>query len=243
MLGWAFSFGDCACSPPSVVSLLAPPGASNSPSRRANFRCWSLSRQHIRQPIRNLHPEVDLEGTEPVLIGKFLVLSFIGGAIMATEKKRDEVKRAPESKSPTKQAPSRQKSPATAKSGSKKPGSSGEGNYYHVGVQPSAGFETFRTQDVGEPGHIQRVAGKRGDGTWETVKWLIGKEDAHIEGDELIPDSAEAEKLLDELGAEPIHIEGDIFEAKPGGASRPSDAHARAGKTTSRTKNQPSHHK
>ncbi len=117
-----------------------------------------------------------------------------------------------------------------------KPGSAGEGNYFHVGVLPSTGFKTFRTQDVGEPGHIQRVAGRRGDGTWETVKWLIGKEDAHIEDDELIPDSEEAEKLLDELGAEPIHIEGDIFEAK-----RPS-AHARAGKT-SHPKSQPSQHK
>ncbi len=160
---------------------------------------------------------------------------------MATERKRDEVKQDPTSKKPRQQAPSRQKSPATAKSGSKKPGSSGEGNYFHVGMQPSSGFETFRTQDVGEPGHIQRVAGKRSDGTWETVKWLIGKEDAHIEDDELIPDSDEAEKLLDGLGAEPIHIEGDIFEAKPGG-NPPSAAHARAGKT-SRTKSQQSHHK
>jgi hypothetical protein len=165
---------------------------------------------------------------------------------MATEKKRDEVKQDPKSKKPHKQAPSRQKSPASEsgnkKSGSAKPGSSGEGHYFHVGVQTSSGFETFRTQDVGEPGHIQRVAGQRSNGEWETVKWLIGKEDAHIEDGELIPDSEAAEKLLDDLGAEPIHIEGDIFEAKPVGASPPSPAHARAGKAH-HTKSQPSHRK
>ena len=46
----------------------------------------------------------------------------------------------------------------------KKPGAGGEGNYYHVEVRRSEDFATFRTQDVGEPGHIQRVAGKRGSG-------------------------------------------------------------------------------
>jgi hypothetical protein len=111
----------------------------------------------------------------------------------------------------------------------KKPGSQGKGDYYHVGVQATAGFEIFRTQDVGDPGHIQRVAGQRSDGSWETVKWLIGKEDAHIEAGKLIPDSRDAEKLLDELGAVPTHIKGDIFEAKPGGAGK---TQSRADKTS-----------
>jgi hypothetical protein len=97
----------------------------------------------------------------------------------------------------------------------KKPGAGGEGNYYHIGVRPKADFVTFRTQDVGEPGHIQRVAGKRGSGSWDTVKWLISKEDAHIEDGKLIPDSSEAEKLLSELGSRPVHVKGDIFEARP----------------------------
>src|SRR5881227_228410 len=61
----------------------------------------------------------------------------------------------------------------------KKPGTGGEGDYYHVGVRPKDDFVTFRTQDVGEPRHIQRVAGKRESGSWGTVKWLISKEDAH----------------------------------------------------------------
>lgn len=97
----------------------------------------------------------------------------------------------------------------------KKPGTGGEGNYYHVEVRRSEDFATFRTQDVGEPGHIQRVAGKRGSGSWDTVKWLISKDDAHIEQETLVPDSSEAEKVLAELGSPPVHLKGDVFEVRP----------------------------
>ena len=97
----------------------------------------------------------------------------------------------------------------------RKPAMGGHGNYYHVAVRPKGEFVTFRTQDVGEPGHIQRVAGKRGSGSWDTVKWLIGKEDAHVEHGKLIPDTQEAKKVLDELGSTPKHVKGDMFQAKP----------------------------
>jgi hypothetical protein len=96
-----------------------------------------------------------------------------------------------------------------------KPGTTGQGNYYHVGVRPKHEFLTFRTQDVGEPGHIQRVAGKRRSGSWDTVKWLISKEDAHVEGEKLIPDTEAARKVLNELGSSPSYVKGDMFEAKP----------------------------
>ena len=46
-----------------------------------------------------------------------------------------------------------------------KPGTTGKGNYYHVEVRPKDEFTTFRTQDVGEHGHLQRVAGKRSSGS------------------------------------------------------------------------------
>lgn len=97
----------------------------------------------------------------------------------------------------------------------KKPGTGGEGNYFHVEVRRSDDFVTFRTQDVGEPGHIQRVAGKRGSGSWDTVKWLISKDDAHMDHGHLVADSNGAKQVLSELGAEPVHLKGDIFEAKP----------------------------
>ncbi len=114
----------------------------------------------------------------------------------------------------------------------KKPGTGGEGNYYHVEVRRSEDFVTFRTQDVGEPGHIQRVAGKRGSGSWDTVKWLISKDDAHLENEHLVPDSSEAKEVLAELGAQPVHLKGDIFEAKPrpnvAEAEKPTPAQTRA---------------
>lgn len=95
-----------------------------------------------------------------------------------------------------------------------KPGSTGTGEYYHVEVLPNTGFVTFRTQDVGKPGHIQRVAGKRPSGSWATVKWLIGKEDAHIQDNRLIPDTKGAKDVIKQLGAQPVHLSGDRFKAK-----------------------------
>jgi hypothetical protein len=94
-----------------------------------------------------------------------------------------------------------------------KPGSSGEGKYYHVEVRPKSEFLTFRTQDVGDPGHIQRVAGKRESGSWATVKWLISKEDAHISGSRLIGDTEDAKNLLAGLSSPPMHRGGDRFKA------------------------------
>src|SRR5262249_59676618 len=78
----------------------------------------------------------------------------------------------------------------------KKPGTAGGGDYYHVAVRPKEDFVTFRTQDVGEPGHVQRVAGKRGSGSWDTVKWLTSKQDAHVQGGELIPGPTDAKDRL-----------------------------------------------
>jgi hypothetical protein len=96
-----------------------------------------------------------------------------------------------------------------------KPGSGGSGNYYHVEVREGSDFETFRTQDVGDEGHLQRVAGKRSSGSWTTVKWLISKEDAHVKDGKLVGDTREAKDLIKKLRTKPVHIRGDRFEAKP----------------------------
>jgi hypothetical protein len=96
-----------------------------------------------------------------------------------------------------------------------KPGMGGQGNYYHVTVRPKKEFATFRTHDVGEPGHIQRVAGKRSSGSWDTLKWLISKQDAHVEGGRLIADTQEVEKVLATLGSQPVHVKGNVFKAEP----------------------------
>ena len=96
----------------------------------------------------------------------------------------------------------------------KKPGSGGSGNYYHVEVREGDDFESFRTQDVGDPGHLQRVAGKRERGSWVTVKWLVSKEDAHVENGKLVPDTKDAKDLIKKLGSQPVQVRGDRFKAK-----------------------------
>ena len=98
--------------------------------------------------------------------------------------------------------------------GRKKPGTTGKGNYYHVEVRPKDEFTTFRTQDVGEHGHLQRVAGKRSSGSWSTATWLINKEDAHVENGKLVPDTKDAKDLLNKLGSTPRHLSGDRFKAQ-----------------------------
>ena len=143
-------------------------------------------------------------------------------------------------------ATQRQSQAATKKSsksqGSRrqKPGSGGQGNYYHIEVRDGADFETFRTQDVGDPGHVQRVSGKRASGSWATVKWLIGKEDAHVEDGKLVGDTKDAKDLLKKLRTRPVKIRGDRFESKPRRnvpeRSKPTAAQTRAGRQSSKKK-------
>ena len=39
------------------------------------------------------------------------------------------------------------------------------------------------------------------------------KEDAHVEGEKLVPDTKEAREVLAKFGSEPVHVKGDVFEA------------------------------
>ena len=95
-----------------------------------------------------------------------------------------------------------------------KPGSTGEGDFYHIEVRPKDEFVTFRNQDVGERGSIERVSGKRESGSWDTATWLVSKGMAHIENGRLVADHPDARKLFDELGSTPQHVKGDIFKAQ-----------------------------
>lgn len=95
-----------------------------------------------------------------------------------------------------------------------RPGTRATGNYYRIEVRPKAEFVTFRNQDIGKPGGLERLAGKRSSGSWATQAWLINKDDAHRDGDKLVADSQDAKNLLSKLGSEPIHQKGDIFIAK-----------------------------
>ncbi len=106
---------------------------------------------------------------------------------------------------------------ATAQPGGRaraKPGSAGGGAFFHIEVRPRQEFRTFRTQDVGKKGGIERVSGKRESGSWDTQKWLISKEFAHLEGDRLVADTDDAREVLEMLGSTPEHLEGDRFKAQ-----------------------------
>ena len=92
---------------------------------------------------------------------------------------------------------------------------SGRGSFFHIQVRPRSEFVTFRNQDVGARGGIERIAGQRANGSWDTQKWLIGKSEAHIDGGKLVADSVAAEKVLAQLGSVPRHLGGDRFIAKP----------------------------
>jgi len=95
-----------------------------------------------------------------------------------------------------------------------KPGTKGEGDYFRIVVRTKDDFVMFRYQDVGEKGHILRLAGKRSSGSWDTQAWLISKDDAHVESETLVADTDDARSLLEGLGSTTTHIEGDVFEAK-----------------------------
>ena len=95
-----------------------------------------------------------------------------------------------------------------------KPGTKGEGDYFRIVVRAKDEFATFRYQDVGEKGHILRLAGKRSNGSWDTQVWLIDKDDAHIEGNTLVADTDDAKEVIEALGSKPQPVKGDIFEAK-----------------------------
>lgn len=96
-----------------------------------------------------------------------------------------------------------------------KPGSRGGGRFFHIEIRPSRQFVAFRVQDVGTAGGVERVAGRRASGSWDTAKWLVEKTDAHVEDGRLVPDSAEAKKLFASLGSPPVQVKGDRFRAKP----------------------------
>ncbi len=94
-----------------------------------------------------------------------------------------------------------------------KPGARGGGRFFHVEVRPAREFVSFRVQPLGHA--IERVAGQRSSGAWDTQKWLISKQTAHVENGVLVSDVADVRKLLTSLGSAPRQVAGDRFKAKP----------------------------
>ena len=113
-----------------------------------------------------------------------------------------------------------------------RPGSTGKGKYYRIEVRPRSAFTSFKTQDVGRPGHTQRVAGHRSSGSWATQAWLISKTDAHMEAGRLVADDYEARKVISGLQSVPVWVKGDLFKARPSRnvpeAEKPTSAQRKA---------------
>lgn len=70
-------------------------------------------------------------------------------------------------------------------------------------------------QDVGEKGGLERLAGHRASGSWDTVTWLVEKKDAHVKNGHLIITDAKAKSVLKNISGHIYHVEGDIFRAHP----------------------------
>jgi hypothetical protein len=97
----------------------------------------------------------------------------------------------------------------------KKPGIGDDGSYYRVVLRPKSEFVKFRTHDVGREGHTKRIAGKRSSGSWATHSWLIHKNDANVEEDQLKTNDKKIKKILGSLRGPIKKYKGNVFRAKP----------------------------
>lgn len=98
----------------------------------------------------------------------------------------------------------------------KQPGTGGAGKFYRIEVRPKSEFTSFRNQDVGKKGHLERLAGRRSSGSWATVSWLVSKQDAHKRGKHLVITTPKVRQSVEKGTYGPIkHVKGDIFESRP----------------------------
>lgn len=97
----------------------------------------------------------------------------------------------------------------------KKPGTTGKGKFYRVMVRPKSEFVSFRNQDVGRRGGLERLAGRRSSGSWDTVSWLVSKNMARVRGGRLSITDAKARTALKQIRGPIYRVKGDIFRAHP----------------------------
>ncbi len=97
----------------------------------------------------------------------------------------------------------------------KAPGSTGKGKFYRIELRPKGGFTRFRMQDVGQKGGLERLAGRRSSGSWDTVSWLISKDKAAVVRGHLKITGAKEKSVLKQIKGHIVHIKGDIFKAHP----------------------------
>lgn len=119
--------------------------------------------------------------------------------------------------------------------GRKKPGTTGRGKFFRIEIRPKGDFTSFRVQDVGEKGGLERLAGRRSSGSWDTVSWLVSKDDARVKAGHLIITEPKARSVLKSISGHIYHVKGDVFRAHPRKnvpeAGKPTPAMKRAQKT------------
>ena len=136
---------------------------------------------------------------------------------MATQQQKKAAKKNIEKAQEKRKKMSRKELSASQPKGRnrKKPGEGGEGKFYRIEVRDSSQFETFRNQDVGKSGGLERVAGQRKSGSWATVAWLVSKDNAEVKNGTLhITNKKEREALKKQIPGKITHVKGDIFEAR-----------------------------
>lgn len=97
----------------------------------------------------------------------------------------------------------------------KAPGSTGKGRFYRIEVRPKRQFSSFRIQDVGRKGGLERLAGHRRSGSWATVSWLISKDKAAVVKGHLKVIGKREKGVLKQIKGPIVHVKGDIFRAHP----------------------------
>ena len=95
----------------------------------------------------------------------------------------------------------------------KRPGTGGGGKFYRVEVRPGQKFTSYRVQDVGKKGHLERLAGRRASGSWDTVSWLVSKKDARVKSGMLTIKDPKVRTMLKQIKGPMRHVKGDIFRA------------------------------
>ena len=96
-----------------------------------------------------------------------------------------------------------------------KPGTGGKGKYYRIVLRSKNQFSSFRVHDVGAKGGVQRLAGKRANGSWDTQAWLIPKSSVHVSNGVLVGNNIKVKNILSKLGSKARKVKADIFKAKP----------------------------
>lgn len=113
----------------------------------------------------------------------------------------------------------------------KAPGTTGKGKFYRIELRPKGQFTRFRIQDVGRKGGLERLAGHRRSGSWDTVSWLISKDKAAVVKGHLKITGVKDRSVLKQIRGPIVHVKGDVFRAHPRNvpeAKKPTSAMRRA---------------